>query len=391
MRSIYADNAATTPLDPRVLEAMMPYLTTKYGNAESLNTLGLEAKKALDESRATLAKFINAENQEIIFTGSATEANNMVLKCHAFQQGVNKVHIVISTIEHPCIHNPASWLKKNGSSITFIPVDSEGLLDFEYLEKVLKAGVTLVSVIHGNNEIGTIQDIKKIGKLCHEHGAYFHTDAAQTFGKIPIDVKTMNIDIMTMNAHKTYGPKGVGALYLNKDVKMEPYLHGGEHEFGLRAGTHNIPGVVGFAKTVDLREKEMFEEAKKLTILRDRLIKGVLEIDETYLNGHPKKRLANNINIRFLYIEGESLVLKLDMEGIATSSRSACVSRTEEASRILLALGLDPIEVRGPLRISLGKNNTEEDIDYILEVLPHSVQQLRRMSPLSPKKFRKEN
>ena len=391
MRSIYADNAATTPLDPRVLEAMMPYLTTKYGNAESLNTLGMEAKKALDESRATLAKFINAENQEIIFTGSATEANNMVLKCHAFQQGVNKVHIAISTIEHPCIHNPASWLKKNGSSITFIPVDPEGLLDFEYLEKVLKAGVTLVSVIHGNNEIGTIQDIKKIGKLCHEHGAYFHTDAAQTFGKIPIDVKTMNIDIMTMNAHKTYGPKGVGALYLNKDVKMEPYLHGGEHEFGLRAGTHNIPGVVGFAKTVDLREKEMFEEAKKLTILRDRLIKGVLEIDETYLNGHPKKRLANNINIRFLYIEGESLVLKLDMEGIATSSRSACVSRTEEASRILLALGLDPIEVRGPLRISLGKNNTEEDIDYILEVLPHSVQQLRRMSPLSPKKFRKEN
>jgi len=391
MRSIYADNAATTPLDPRVLEAMMPYLTTKYGNAESLNTLGMEAKKALDESRATLAKFINAENQEIIFTGSATEANNMVLKCHAFQQGVNKVHIVISTIEHPCIHNPASWLKKNGSSITFIPVDSEGLLDFEYLEKVLKAGVTLVSVIHGNNEIGTIQDIKKIGKLCHEHDAYFHTDAAQTFGKIPIDVKTMNIDIMTMNAHKTYGPKGVGALYLNKDVKMEPYLHGGEHEFGLRAGTHNIPGVVGFAKTVDLREKEMFEEAKKLTILRDRLIKGVLEIDETYLNGHPKKRLANNINIRFLYIEGESLVLKLDMEGIATSSRSACVSRTEEASRILLALGLDPVEVRGPLRISLGKNNTEKDIDYILEVLPYSVQQLRRMSPLSPKKFRKEN
>ena len=391
MRSIYADNAATTPLDPRVLEAMMPYLTTKYGNAESLNTLGMEAKKALDESRATLAKFINAENQEIIFTGSATEANNMVLKCHAFQQGVNKVHIAISTIEHPCIHNPASWLKKNGSSITFIPVDSEGLLDFEYLEKVLKAGVTLVSVIHGNNEIGTIQDIKKIGKLCHEHDAYFHTDAAQTFGKIPIDVKTMNIDIMTMNAHKTYGPKGVGALYLNKDVKMEPYLHGGEHEFGLRAGTHNIPGVVGFAKTVELREKEMFEEAKKLTILRDRLIKGVLEIDETYLNGHPKKRLANNINVRFLYIEGESLVLKLDMEGIATSSRSACVSRTEEASRILLALGLDPIEVRGPLRISLGKNNTEEDIDYILEVLPHSVQQLRRMSPLSPKKFRKEN
>jgi|TARA_Y100000294_G_C8558725_1_gene338194 cysteine desulfurase len=388
MRSIYVDNAATTPLDPRVLETMMPYLTTKYGNAESLNTYGMDAKCALEESRVTLAKFMNAENQEIIFTGSATEANNMVLKCHAFQQGLNKVHIAISTIEHPCIYNPATWLKENGSNITFIPVDSQGLLDLEYLEKVLKDGVTLVSVIHGNNEIGTIQDIKKIGRLCHENGAYFHTDAVQTFGKIPIDVKAMNIDIMTVNAHKTYGPKGVGALYLNKEVTMEPYLHGGDHEFGLRAGTHNVAGVVGFAKTIDLRENEMHEEAKKLTKLRDRLITGALEIDETYLNGHPKKRLSNHINVRFLYIEGESLVLSLDMEGIAASSRSACSSRAEEASRILLALGLDAVDVRGPLRISLGKNNTEEDVDYILEVLPRSVKQLRKMSPLAPKRFR---
>tara|TARA_B100000315_G_scaffold242552_1_gene264862 strand:+ start:6469 stop:7572 length:1104 start_codon:yes stop_codon:yes gene_type:complete len=366
----------------------MPYLTTKYGNAESLNTYGMDAKCALEESRVTLAKFMNAENQEIIFTGSATEANNMVLKCHAFQQGLNKVHIAISTIEHPCIYNPATWLKENGSNITFIPVDSQGLLDLEYLEKVLKDGVTLVSVIHGNNEIGTIQDIKKIGRLCHENGAYFHTDAVQTFGKIPIDVKAMNIDIMTVNAHKTYGPKGVGALYLNKEVTMEPYLHGGDHEFGLRAGTHNVAGVVGFAKTIDLRENEMHEEAKKLTKLRDRLITGALEIDETYLNGHPKKRLSNHINVRFLYIEGESLVLSLDMEGIAASSRSACSSRAEEASRILLALGLDAVDVRGPLRISLGKNNTEEDVDYILEVLPRSVKQLRKMSPLAPKRFR---
>ncbi len=391
MKSIYVDYAATTPLDPHVLQAMMPYLTTKYGNAESLNTYGMGAKCALEESRTILSKFMNAENQEIIFTGSATEANNMVLKCHALQQGMNKVHIAISTIEHPCIHNPATWLKKNGANITFIPVDSQGLLDLEYLEKVLKAGVTLVSVIHGNNEIGTIQDIEEIGRLCHEHNTYFHTDAAQTFGKIPIDVKKMNIDIMTMNAHKTYGPKGVGALYLNNEVKMEPYLHGGEQEFGLRAGTHNVPGIVGFAKTVDLREKEMHEEAKKLTKLRDRLIKGALEIEETYLNGHSTKRLANNVNVRFLYIEGESLVLNLDMEGIAASSGSACSSRTEEASRILLALGLDTIDVRGPLRISLGKTNTEEDIDYILEVLPRAVKQLRRMSPLAPTKFRQEN
>lgn len=387
MNPIYVDNAATTPLDPRVLDAMMPYLTTKYGNAESVNTYGMEARTAVEDSRRTIAQFINADIQEIIFTGSATEANNMVLKCHAFQIGMDKVHIALSTIEHPCVHNPATWLKKNGNKITFLPVDKQGLLDLNQLEKVLKTGVTLVSIIHGNNEIGTIQNIKEIGKLCHENNAYFHTDAAQTLGKIPIDVKQMNIDIMTMNAHKTYGPKGVGALYLNKDVKMEPYLHGGEHEFGLRAGTHNVPGVVGFAKTIELRKNEMFKEATELTALRDKLITEALEIDETYLNGHPIKRLPNNINLRFLYIEGESLVISLDMEGISASSASACSSRTEEASRILLALGIDPVEARGPLRISLGKNNTEKDINYILEVLPKVVKKLRKMSPLSPKKY----
>lgn len=388
MKPIYVDNAATTPLDPRVLNAMMPYLTTKYGNAESVNSYGMEARTALEDSRRTIAQFINADMQEIIFTGSATEANNMVMKCHAFQTGIKKTHIALSTIEHPCVHNPAIWLQKNGNKITFIQVDKQGLLDFNQLEKVLKTGVTLVSVIHGNNEIGTIQDIKEIGKLCHENNTYFHTDAAQTLGKIPIDVKEMNIDLMTMNAHKAYGPKGVGALYINKNVKMEPYLLGGEHEFGLRAGTHNIPGIVGFAKTIELRKNEMLEEAKKLTYLRDKLISEALQIQDTYLNGHPKKRLPNNINLRFLYIEGESLVISLDMQGISASSASACSSRTEEASRILLALGIDPIEARGPLRISLGKNNTEKEINYILEVLPKVVKKLRQMSPLSPQKYR---
>ncbi len=388
MNPIYVDHAATTPLDPRVLDAMLPYLTTKYGNAESINSYGMEARSALEDSRRTITQFINADLQELIFTGSATETNNMVLKSHAFLEGINKVHIALSTIEHPCIHNTATWLKKNGCNISFIPVDKQGLLDFNQLEKVLKTNVTLVSVIHGNNEIGTIQDIKEIGKLCHANNAYFHTDAAQTLGKIPIDVKEMNIDLMTMNAHKTYGPKGVGALYLNKDVKMEPFLHGGEHEFGLRAGTHNVPGVVGFAKTIELRKNEMLEEATKLTKLRDKLISEAQTIEESYLNGHPTKRLANNINLRFLYIEGESLVISLDMEGISASSASACSSRTEEASRILLALGIPPVEARGPLRISLGKDNTEQEINYILEVLPRIVKNLRKMSPLSPKKYR---
>ncbi len=390
MKRIYVDYAATTPLDARVLEAMKPYLTSKYGNAESVNTFGMEARSAVEESRRKLAEFMNAELSEVIFTGSATEANNMVLKCHAFQEGKDKAHIAVTKIEHSCVLNSAAWLEKEGYKVTYLPVDHDGLLDMKRLEEVLKGGVSLVSVIHGNNEIGTIQPIREIGRLCHDYDTYFHTDAAQTFGKIPIDVKAMNIDMMTVNAHKIYGPKGVGALYLNKDVKLEPLLHGGEHEFGLRAGTHNVPGIVGLAKTVELRAKEMKEESERLTEIRDKLIKGALEIDETYLNGHPTKRLYNNVNLRFLYIESESLVLQLDMEGVSASSASACSSRTEESSYVLLALGLDPLETRGSLRMSLGKYNTPEDVDYILEVLPKVVKQLRRISPLAPSRIRLE-
>lgn len=390
MKRIYVDYAATTPIDPQVLEAMKPYLTSIYGNAESVNTFGMEARSAVEESRKKLARFMNAELGEVIFTGSATEANNMVLKCHAFREGKGRAHMAVSKIEHSCVLNSAEWLEKEGYKVTYIPVDQYGLLDMKQLEEVLKSGVTLVSVIHGNNEIGTVQPIREIGRVCHNYGAYFHTDAAQTFGKIPIDVKAMNIDMMTANAHKIYGPKGVGALYISKDVEIEPLLHGGEHEFGLRAGTHNVPGVVGFAKAVELREGEMKEEAERLTGLRDRLIKEALEIDETYLNGHPTERLPNNVNLRFLYIEGESLVLQLDMEGIAASSASACSSRTEEASHVLLALGLDPVEARGSLRMSLGKYNTGDDVDYILEVLPRVVKQLRRISPLAPSRIRLE-
>ncbi len=390
MKRIYVDYAATTPLDARVLEAMKPYLTSKYGNAESVNTFGMEARSAVEESRRKLAEFMNAELSEVIFTGSATEANNMVLKCHAFQEGKDKAHIAVTKIEHSCVLNSAAWLEKEGYKVTYLPVDHDGLLDMKRLEEVLKGGVSLVSVIHGNNEIGTIQPIREIGRLCHDYDTYFHTDAAQTFGKIPIDVKALNIDMMTVNAHKIYGPKGVGALYLNKDVKLEPLLHGGEHEFGLRAGTHNVPGIVGLAKTVELRAKEMKEEAERLTEIRDKLIKGALEIDETYLNGHPTKRLYNNVNLRFLYIESESLVLQLDMEGVSASSASACSSRTEESSYVLLALGLDPLETRGSLRMSLGKYNTLEDVDFILEVLPKVVKQLRRISPLAPSRIRLE-
>ncbi|MGD0329486.1 MAG: cysteine desulfurase family protein [Nitrososphaeria archaeon] len=382
MRRIYVDYAATTPLDPRVLETMRPYFTEIYGNASSIHSFGLEARKSIDEARKTVAGMVKAEPEELIFTGSATEANNLTLKGFALNKENGKTHIAISTIEHDSVLNTAIWLEKEGFKITYLPVDKYGLLNLEELEKALKNGVSLVSIIHGNNEIGTIQPLKEIGKLCHGYGAFFHTDAAQSFGKIPIDVKEMNIDLMTVNAHKIYGPKGVGALYIKKGVKIEPLLHGGGHEFGLRSSTENVPGIMGFAKAVEIRKEEMVSEAQRLTALSNRLTKGVLEIERTYLNGHPTKRLPNINNFRFSFIEGESLIMLLSDEGIAASTGSACSSGSGEPSHVLLALGLKPEEIHGSLRISLGRYTTDEDVDYILEALPKTVKKLRKISPI---------
>ena len=382
MRRVYVDYAATTPLDPRVLEAMKPYFTIVYGNASSIHSFGLEARRSIEDARETVAKMIDAEPEELIFTGSGTEANNLALKGFAFNKGKEKTHIAISTIEHDSVLNAANWLEKEAFKVTYLPVNRHGLIDLEELEKALRSGVSLVSIIHGNNEIGTIQPLKEIGKLCQEYGTIFHTDAAQSFGKIPIDVKEMNIDLMTVNAHKIYGPKGVGALYIKKGVRIEPLLHGGGHEFGLRSSTENVPSIVGFAKAVEIRKEEMVSEAQRLTTSGNRLIKGVLEIEETYFNGHPTKRLPNITNFRFSYIEGESLIILLNDEGIAASTGSACSSGSGEPSHVLLALGLKPEEIHGSLRISLGKYTTEEDIDYILEVLPRTVKKLREISPI---------
>lgn len=382
MRSIYVDYAATTPVDPRVLEAMKPYFTEAYGNPSSLNVRGSEAKEALEESRETISRFMNADADEIIFTGSATEANNLVLKGHAFQRGRQRCHIAVSTVDHDSVLNSARWLEQVGYRVTYLPVDQTGLVKLNTLEKTLKEGVTLTSVVHGNNEIGTIQPIAEIAKICRDHDTLFHTDAVQSFGKMPIDVKKMELDFMTVNAHKLYGPKGVGALYMRSGLKLQPLIHGGGHESGLRSGTENVPAIVGFAKAVDLRRGEMQSETEQLTGLRDKLIAGSLEIEEAYLIGHPTRRLANNINLRFSSIEGESIVLGLDSEGIAASSGSACSSMSGEASHVLLAIGLTPEEARGSIRFSLGKHNTEEDVAYILEVLPKVVKRLRVMSPL---------
>ncbi len=376
------DYAATTPVDPRVVEAMEPYFRNLFGNPSSLNSFGVEAKKAIEKSRETISKLMGADSEDLIFTGTATEANNLVLKGHAFKEGKSRCHIAVSTIEHDCVLNSAKWLQKQGFKITFLPVDRHGLLKLDTLEKTLKEEATLVSVVHGNNEIGTIQQIEKIAKTCHEHGALFHTDAAQSFGKLPINVQKDGIDFMTVNAHKMYGPKGVGALYIGKNIKIEPLLHGGRHEFGMRSGTENVPGIVGFAKAAELREEEMTPEAERLTRLRDKLIEGVLEIEDTYLNGHPTERLPNNGNFRFSYIEGEAIVLSLDTEGVAASSGSACSSMAGEPSHVLLAIGLRPEEARGSLRFSLGKHNTDDDIDYILQVLPKVIERLRAISPL---------
>ncbi len=385
MRRVYVDYAATTPVDPRVLEAMEAYFTDLYGNASSTHTLGQEARRAIEESRGVVARLMGAEDEEVIFTGSATEANNFALKGHAFTLGREKTHVAVSTVEHDCVLNSAKWLESQGFKVTYLPVNRYGLIDMGRLEESLQEGVSLVSIIHGNNEIGTIHPLKEIGKFCRDQGVLFHTDAAQSFGKVPIDVGEMNVDLMTVNAHKLYGPKGVGALYIRKGVKLKPLLHGGGHEFGLRSSTENVPAIVGFAKAVALRGKEMEEEAVRLTRMRDTLVRGVSRVEEAYLNGHPTQRLPNNTNFRFSYIDGEALVAGLDLEGIAASSGSACSSWSHEPSHVLLAIGLSPVEARGSLRMTLGKYNTEEDIDYILEVLPRVVGRLRKISPLTPR------
>ncbi len=379
---VYMDYAATTPVDPRVFSAMKPYFTKKFGNTMSLHSKGRETKEAVEESRKTIAKMMNSEAHEIIFTGSATESANMIIKGVAFANRKKGKHIVTSSIEHHCVLESARWLEKQGYEITRLPVDKFGLVDPILVEKAIRSDTILVSIMHANNEIGTIQDIKKIGTICKEKGVYYHSDAVQSFGKIPIDVKKMNIDLLSISAHKMYGPKGVGGLYIKKGTKIEPLLHGGGHEFKKRASTINVAGIVGFAEAVRVQDKEMASDAKKQSILRDKIIKEILKIDETYLNGHLIKRLPNNTNFGFSYIEGESLLLQLDINGVFASTGSACSSDSLEASHVLLAIGLKPQEAHGSLRLSLGKYTTKEDVDYVLEVVPKSVERLRKISPL---------
>ncbi len=383
INKIYLDYAATTPVDPRVLRVMLPFFDKKFGNTMSLHSFGQEAKHVLEESRQEVANLIKAEPEEIIFTSSATESNNLALKGVALANKNKGKHIIISQIEHPCIMESAKWLEREGFKITRLPVDKYGQVSPKNVKSAIKKGTILVSIIHASNEIGTIQPIKEIGKICKKKGVLFHTDAVQSFGKIPINVNKMNIDLLSASSHKMYGPKGVACLFIRKGTKIEPILHGGGQEMGFRSSTVNVSAIVGFAKACEIAKKEMEKESRCLTRLRNRLIKSIPKnIKGTHLNGHPEKRLPNNVNFWFEFVEGESMVIQLDLLGIAASTGSACSSAKLEPSHVLLAVGLRHEQAHGSLRLSLGRWTKESEINYLLKVLPGIIKNLRKISPL---------
>lgn len=391
---VYLDYAATTPMDPRVIEVYKNSINEYYGNSSSLHSMGQKAAKSLVESRELVASLINAERNDIFFTSSGTESDNLAIMGVALKNRSHGNHIITSSIEHHAIEKPCEYLEKNGFEITFLPVDKFGLIDTKQLEDVITDKTILISIIFANNEIGTIEPIKEIGTIAKEHNIIFHTDAVQALGKIPIDINELNIDLLSASAHKIYGPKGVGMLYIrNKGIRegrgkyIQPLMYGGGHERDLRPSTVNVPGISAFAKALDLAKKEMPEEIKRLTALRDKIVHNLTEnIDHCFLNGHPTKRLPNNVNVSIQYIEGESMVLDLDFEGIGVSTGSACSSKSLEPSHVLLAIGLKPQDAHGSLRVTLGRFTTEEEINYFLEKLPPIVQRLRKLSPLKEEK-----
>jgi len=386
MKRIYLDYAATTPTAPEVVEAMLPYFTDRFGNPSSIHSFGQEGKAAIEEAREKIANLIGAKQEEIIFTSGGTESNNSALKGVAYANQHKGNHIITTPLEHHAIIEPCNFLEKSGFKVTYLPVDKDGLLNPEEVKKAITTKTILISAMHANNEIGTIEPIAEIGRIARERDIYFHTDAVQTFGHLPINVDELNVSLLSISAHKLCGPKGVGALYVRKGTRMVSFMHGGEQERRRRASTENVPGIVGFGKAVEIAEEKMEEEAKELTILRDKLIKGIFEkIDHVCLNGHPTKRLPNNINVSIEFVEGESMLLNLDMEGIAASTGSACSSSSLEPSHVLLSLGLSPELAHGSLRFTLGRYTKEEEIDYVLEILPKIVDKLRSMSPLYKK------
>jgi cysteine desulfurase len=394
MKYVYLDYAATTPMDPRVIEEFDIQMRENYGNSSSLHDIGQKAAKTLLKSREIIASLIGAPRDDIIFTSSGTEADNLAILGVANKHKKRGNHIITSAIEHHAVEKTCEFLEKQGFKVTYLPVDNQGLIDIKLLEESITEKTILISIMSANNEIGTIEPIKEIGRVAKEHDIIFHSDAVQAVGKIPINVDELYIDLLSASAHKLYGPKGVGMLYVrNKGIRegwgkiLEPIMHGGGHERDLRPSTMNVPAIAAFAKAAEIAKNEMPEEILRETKLRDKIIKNILNnIDESYLNGHPTSRLPNNINLGFKYVEGESIVLDLDALGIGTSTGSACSSKSLEPSHVLLAIGLRPQDAHGSLRISLGRFTTEEEIDYFLEQIPLVIIRLRKISPLYKKK-----
>jgi len=383
MERIYLDYAATTPTHPEVVKAILPYFTDAFGNPSSIYFCGQEAKGAIEEARTKVASLIGGRDEEIVFTSGGTEADNFALKGVAFANESKGNHIITSSIEHHAVLETCKFLERRGLSITRLSVDANGLVDPDDVRRAIGDKTILISVMHANNEMGSIEPISEIGRIAREAGIYFHTDAVQTTGHVSVDVDELGVDLLSMSAHKLYGPKGVGALFIRKGTKLTPFIHGGEQEKGRRASTENVPGIVGFGKASELAQQEMSEEAERLTHLRDKLIQGLLKrVDRARLNGHPIMRLPNNVNVSVDFVEGESILLNLDLEGICVSTGSACSSSSLEPSHVLLAMGLSHEQAHGSLRLSLGKWTTEEEIDRVLDILPRIVAKLRAMSPL---------
>ena len=384
------DYTAGKPVDARVAEAMLPYMNTFYGNPSSVHSLGQEAKRALEEARARVAQLINAEKKEsILFTSGGTESNNTAIKGFAYRNKDRGTHIITSSIEHMSVMNPVKYLSTKGFKATFLPVDQHGVVNLESLERELTDETIIVSIMHANGEIGTIQPIAEISQLVHRKKAILHVDATATAGQIPVDVQADAIDLLTISSNDMYGPKGTGALYLKQGVRVEPLIHGGGQEQGLRSGTESLPTIVGFGKAAELARIEMQMENERLIKLRDKFIKGLVgAVPYSFLNGHPTKRLPNNVAVRYSFIEGESMLLSLDMMGVAASSGSACTAKTLEPSHVLIATGLKHEEAHGSLLFTLGQQNTEEEVDYVIGLMPGIVKRLRAMSPLTPKELK---
>ena len=380
---IYLDHAATTPMRPEVLEAMHPYFLEHFGNPSSLHSYGLNARAAVERAREHVASAIGATPQEIVFTSGGTESDNLALRGVLERAGNNKDHIITSAIEHPAILETCKFIEQLGHEVTFVPVDREGRVSPAAVEDAIRKNTRLISIMHANNEIGSIQPITKIGAIAASLGIYMHTDAVQSVGKIPVNVNELHVDMLSISSHKIYGPKGVGCLYVRKGTKLKPLIFGGGHERGLRSGTENVSGIVGLGEAIRLAIEDFTDNAR-IKKLRDALIDAVLrEIPSTQLNGGKEHRLPNNANFSFSYIEGESLLLRLNAKGIAGSTGSACSSKKLEPSHVLLAIGLDPVDAHGSLRLTLGRDTTNADVRYVLEELPGIVEDLRKMSPLS--------